>query len=128
MADENAARPWLVLDMDEGVLRREPTRRAAVDWMTSHAGGSVLSRHRYGPGAYEYTIGDRGEDRVSNYFVERLDAAVRAGWDHCFTVPDKYPYPDRPHDQDPNIDREQLLAELARDAATDSPETRTGPH
>jgi hypothetical protein len=122
MNSNNAARPWLVLDMDEGVLRREPTRRAAVDWMTSHDGGSVLSRHCSGPGAYEYTIGYPGEDRASNHFVERLDAAVRAGWDRCFPVPDKYPYPDRPHDEDPGIDRDRLLAELARDAATDSAE------
>ena len=117
----NAARPWLVLDMDEGVLRREPTRRAAVDWIIARDGGNVLRRHCSGPGAYEYTIGYAGDDGTSNYFVERLDAAVRAGWDHCFTVPDKHPYPDRPHDQDPDIDRDRLLAQLTRDDEPQSP-------
>lgn len=106
---------WMILDMDEGVIRREPTRRAAVAWIIGHHGGRVLQRYSYGPGgSYEYLIGCSGEDNVVSYFVERADAAVRAGWDWLFDVPDLYPYPDRPHETDPDIDRDALLAEASR--------------
>jgi len=109
-------RPWLVLDMDEGVIRREPTRRAAVAWMLEHCGGRVLSRHTYGPGAYEYHVGDPAEGNAVCYFVERLARAVRSGWDWWFEIPDAYPYPDRPHESDPDVDRDLLIKELTRRA------------
>ena len=106
------ALPWLVLDMDEGVIRRESTRAALVAWLLAEENGVVLRRRDQGPGAYEYTIGLPGEDSTSNYFVERLDAAVCNGWDWYFQVPDKFPFADRPHDQDFAVDRDALIAAL----------------
>jgi len=107
--------PWLILGMDDGVIRREPTRRAAVEWMCGQAGGEVLGRHAYGPGAYEYHVGIRTDEESSaGYFVERLDAAVHSGWDHWFEIPDTYPYPDRPYDTDMGIDRDLLIEQMRR--------------
>lgn len=82
--------------MDEGLLRREPTRKAAVDWCCLHLGGQVLGRHQFGPGAYSYLFGLRGES--SNYLsVEREDAARVQGWDVDSVA--LYPYPDNPYQQ-----------------------------
>lgn len=106
--------PWLILAMDEGVLRREPTLIAARAWMTGLFDGIVLSRHSYGPGAYEYTIGYRGEDSASSAFVERLESAVAGGWDDWLAIPDKYPFPDRPYAQDDSIDRDLMIKQKMR--------------
>lgn len=75
---------WLVLDMDDGVLRREPSRRAAVAWFQGFTlTDTVRERHQYGPGAYEYIVGVAGGDPEENRgaFIERVDAARRGGWD-----------------------------------------------
>lgn len=87
---------WLVLDMDEGVLRREPTRRAAVDWMRGYSGGQVLWSHRYGPGAYEYTVGFPGEENGFSAFVERTEHARVAGWP--VDTEAMYPHADDPYE------------------------------
>lgn len=89
---------WLVLDMDDGVVRREPTRKAAVDWLTGLTEGKVLSRYSYGPGAYEYRVGLDMDDCAS-WFVEREDVADdpnrKGGWD--ITQRPTYPHPDDPY-------------------------------
>ena len=73
---------WLVLQMDEGVLHRTRTRKAAVEWLLNYSGGRVLRRRQYGPGgAYEYEIGYDHED-YSSYFIEREDVAREEGWGH----------------------------------------------
>lgn len=35
---------WLVLDMDDGLLRREPTRKAALSWWMTHNGTDLVPR------------------------------------------------------------------------------------
>jgi len=75
---------WLVLDMDDGLLRREPTRRAALDWwMGLNGTGVVLRRHCYRPGAYEYVTASEGDrdDSCGGVFIERQDVAATGGWD-----------------------------------------------
>lgn len=87
---------WAVCDVDDGILRVEPTRRAAVRWLTFHCGGEVLARYAYGPGNYEYTVGLRGEDGSGGGFVVRADRLAASGWD-----PDQtplYPLVDDPHE------------------------------
>lgn len=95
--------PWLVLHMDEGLLRREATRKVAVKWGTDWY-GPVL--HRYGrDGAYTYVFGDA--DRAQLLFIERYDAAVdpnrNGGWESVADGPAKFPYADQPYQQ--NEDR-----------------------
>lgn len=101
---------WLILDMDDGVLRREPTRRQAVEWLCGAADGEVLSRYTYGPGEYSYTVGVRGEDGCMSASIERIDIIDRAGWGWALQVPDFYPFRDRPYVTDESIDRPLLLA------------------
>lgn len=91
--------PWLVVDMDEGLLRREPTRAAAVKWCRNWY-GPVMERHSYSPGAYSYTFGVRGEDRATFLFVEREDVAKSGAGSRVWNSTPKYPHPDRPYDED----------------------------
>jgi hypothetical protein len=83
--------------MDEGVLRREPSFRAAREWCINHSGAFVLGRHHYSNGGYEYRIGFRGEDHVDSYFIEPADTAGEQGWDPKQTP--LYPFDDDPHKQ-----------------------------
>lgn len=71
---------WLVCDMDEGLLRAERTRTAAVAWLCTHRGGKVLARYTYGPGNYEYSVGAADDDATSAFIVRR-DQLARCGWD-----------------------------------------------
>jgi hypothetical protein len=74
-------RPWYVLDVDDGVLRREPTRRKAVAWLlVFSASARVRRRYRYGSGSYEYTVGNSIIDAQS-WFIAREDCMTDAGWD-----------------------------------------------
>jgi hypothetical protein len=108
---------WLILDMDEGVIRREKSRRAAVAWLINHVGGAVQWRRTYGPGVYEYRVGPHIED-CAMYFVETQENAVRGSWEHWFSVPDLYPYPDRPHVTDNDLDRDVLIEAMWKELAT----------
>lgn len=73
--------PWLVCDMDEGVLRREPTRKAALRWSMNHLCASrVLERYAYGRGSYDYLLGDGGGDSAGGVSIVRADVAARSGW------------------------------------------------
>lgn len=92
------AKPWLVLDMDEGLIRREPSRKAAVAWCTGRSGIKVLSRHCFRPGAYQYTFGWPGEDSGFGHFIEHEDAARDGGWE-CLDDEAKYPHADDPYQQ-----------------------------
>jgi hypothetical protein len=111
MTASKSRQVWLVLDMDEGVIRREPSRRQAVAWILSHIGGKVLRRHSYGPGAYEYSIGANAE-ACAGCFVERLDVAMANGWGDWFQIPDLYPDPERPHRTDLDVDRDLLIEQM----------------
>jgi hypothetical protein len=92
---------WLVLDMDEGLIRIEPTRKAAVKWCTDWY-GPVLERNGR-DGAYYYVFGDKDSLRATSYFIERYDAAVdpnrNGGWENVADGPAKFPYADRPYDR-----------------------------
>ena len=100
----NRDRGWLVCDMDQGVLRCEPTRRAALAWAMRLAGHSrVYSRDSYGHGgAYGYTTGtDDPDDSRCYWFIERPYRARRGGFAGLGRP--LYPYPDRAYDQDPEV-------------------------
>lgn len=92
--------PWYVCDMDEGVLRREPTRRAALKWLLDQAcTTNVIERYAYGPGYYSYLVGSDREDSTDAAIV-REDCLRRYGID---TPPDqiepRYPYSNQPHEE-----------------------------
>jgi hypothetical protein len=79
----NSDRGWLVCDMDQGVLRCEPTRRAWLAWAMRLVGHSrVYGRDSYGRGgAYGYTTGtDDPHDTRCYWFIERPDRARRGGF------------------------------------------------
>lgn len=89
---------WLILDMDEGLLRVEPTRRDAVTWCTEQDGYVVRGRHCYGPGAYEYGFWWKGnEDSGHGLFIERFDTVGPTGWMWAVEQGARYPHPDQPY-------------------------------
>lgn len=92
---------WLVLHMDDGLIRRADTRKAAVQWCTGMY-GPVLRRSNIRPGAYYYVFGYRDSYRNHDLFVERYDVATdpnRGGWQVDADTVAKYPYADRPYDE-----------------------------
>lgn len=92
------ARPWLVLDMDDGLLRRERTRKAAVEWLLDHCDApQVVSRDDYRSGAYGYHVGTK--DDTTSAFIEHERAAPQGGWD--VTQAALYPHEDAPHEYVP---------------------------
>jgi hypothetical protein len=71
---------WFVCDMDEGVLKIEDSRRAALEWSKQHCGAeSVVARRSYGPGDYEYWIGTGPEDHSQVYII-REDRITSGEW------------------------------------------------
>lgn len=94
-------RVWLVCDMDDGVLRREPTRRKALDWWKSlNEAPRVLGSHRYAEGSYSYTVGHSAEDHAGSVAIVRADVAHYDGWDA-----DQQPL--YPYDDDRRFEREE---------------------
>lgn len=94
--------PWLVLDMDQGVVRVEPTRAAAVEWARHQYDGRVINREHSGEAWYEYFIGYSRDD-CSSVWIARADIVHR----HGFNAEQEpwYPYPDAPHDLGPRAAR-----------------------
>lgn len=90
--------PWLVCDMDDGVVRVAASRRAAVAWCSALTGMPVLGRaHAAGSTCYDYTFGSA--DDCVGFFVVRADHAHRHGF-----VADQqplYPYVNQPWQRGP---------------------------
>lgn len=129
--NEAAAMPretdWLVVDMDQGLLRRERTRRAALRWCMGMGGyNHVISRHRYGPGAYEYRVGFSttfpGDTDTDTWSIERVPRARRAGFAGV-DGPPLYPYADEPYTQDEQV---TALIEAGVDGRWWGPEVSSG--
>jgi hypothetical protein len=96
---------WLVCDMDDGLLRREPTRKKAVDWFKSHSDAAkVTERHAYGPGSYEYRVGE--PDDGASVFIVREDRAAAGMWD--LTQAPLYPLADDPHEMVDRLAQDSL--------------------
>lgn len=73
---------WFVCDMDDGIVRCEPTRRAARAWLLEHelfGPDQVLSRRANG-GLYEYQVGVDADDCVFAW-IGREDVLQRHGFD-----------------------------------------------
>ncbi|MDT8913522.1 hypothetical protein [Amycolatopsis sp. PS_44_ISF1] len=90
---------WYVCDMDDGVLRVESSRRDAVEWWKcDQIATDVIERHTYGPGFYDYLVGDSREDAARAAIVCE-DKLPRYG---ITTPPSQiqplYPCKDRPHE------------------------------
>lgn len=99
---------WFVCDMDDGILRQEPTRKDAVEWLKMRFGPRVLERHKYGPGDYEYIIGYGDYDR-SSAFVIRSDRVEASGF--SLDQPAMYPEKDKPHEAARESGKEPLRYE-----------------
>ncbi len=83
--------------MDDGILRQELTRKAAVEWLKGlSCGDKVLARHQYRPGDYEYRVGSNDQDRLSAWIV-RSDQLHHGGWP--VDQPALYPHKDSPYDR-----------------------------
>lgn len=98
---------WVAADMDEGILRREPTRRAAVHWFRNQVDASVTRRVSGREGSYEYEFINPGEDDAESAFIIREDRLERAGFDPSqaalYPLPDEpFTYVDRVIDEKPN--------------------------
>ncbi|MFE9993460.1 hypothetical protein [Streptomyces avermitilis] len=90
--------PWLVCDMDEGVMRVEPSMRAAVAWAKSYACTPVRERGNYpGGDCYDYVFGLPGEDATTCVFIMRADVAHGHGFNPVQQP--RYPYPDAPDER-----------------------------
>ena len=97
---------WLVCDVDEGVLRHEPTRRAALDWAKKHYGYVFVgSRDSSGSGSYTYVLFNLWDENRNTLAEDlggvsvqiiRQDVAQYGGWS-----PDQtplYPLEYKPHE------------------------------
>lgn len=90
--------PWVVCDVDDGVLRVEPTRAAAVEWARSFADAAgVKERHQYGEGRYEYVFADSDGDICGGVNIVRADVAHASGIDPLQQP--LYPFPDEPFER-----------------------------
>lgn len=90
-------RQWFVVEMDRGVIRREPTKAAALAWAVGRAfSTNVLpGRRRQHDGFYEYLVGpDRYE--CEQIWIARGDAAARQGFE--ITETPLYPYENDPYE------------------------------
>jgi hypothetical protein len=88
--------PWLVADMDQGVLRVEPTRAAALEWFKrKHGCDRVAERKQYGRHDYTYRLKTSGEYATSADIV-RADRFHRHGRDPLQQP--LYPFPDAPYE------------------------------
>ena len=115
---------WLVADIDQGIIRREPSRRAALGWILGYGAGQVLSRHDYsGRPIYDYIVGIPGEEEsASSYCLLRADVAHRWGFEWAFELPDQYPFPAQPYKRGAldDIEREQLRRYVERSSVRDN--------
>ncbi|THA72496.1 hypothetical protein E6R60_26565 [Streptomyces sp. A0642] len=92
--------PWLVCDMDMGVLRVASSRKEAVGWASIYAGSPVTTRHPFVPGSncYEYDFDGTG------LFIMAADVAHRHGLDPVQQP--LFPYPNDPYEE---VDRPVTL-------------------
>jgi len=97
---------WYIVDMDDGIVRRDPRKAGALHWCEGQAEGRILPgpRKTLSPGFYEYFIGFDIED-CTQFWIARGDAAVRQGFD--ITQEPIYPYPDRPYERGPRGEASQ---------------------
>lgn len=64
---------WAVCEPNRGVLRRENTRKAAVDWLCGHYCEGALEYHdSEGPGAYIYIVTDSAGEELGRWYVLRV--------------------------------------------------------
>lgn len=87
---------WLVGDMDDGVLRIEPTRTDALGWaMRDACADRVRHRHHYGSHNYGYVLAANDPDDCTSRFIGRTDTAHLQGYDP--NQPPLYPVPNEPY-------------------------------
>lgn len=91
---------WYVCDMDEGVLRVESSRRAAVEWwMSDQCASKVIERYTYGPGFYDYHVGHNREDWAGSAIVREDKLAQYGIITPLSEIKPLYPFADRPHEE-----------------------------
>lgn len=88
---------WLIADVDEGILRREASLKAARAWVRRYGEGQMRLNYAYSSGlAYDYTVTSPDETgwKVT---ILRADQAGAYGFEWAFELPDQFPYPTDPY-------------------------------
>jgi hypothetical protein len=93
--------PWVVADMDEGILRTARNITTARTWAKSHLATTTL---RLVSGR-DATCREYQEPEGNSVFIMRADHAYQHGFDA--TQQPRYPYPDQPHTE---VDRPETEA------------------
>ncbi len=76
-----ASHTWYIVDADDGLVRCEPTKEAALGWCKGRAPGRILpGRRKLGPGLYEFLIGE-GREGCSRFWICRADRLAVKGFD-----------------------------------------------
>ncbi|GAA1979312.1 hypothetical protein [Kitasatospora viridis] len=92
--------PWVVGDMDQGILHVAASRKAARDWAEDFACAPLASRsHFEGSTCWDYRFNHPGEDGGTDVYIMRADHAHLHGFDA--EQEPFYPYPDDPHEEGP---------------------------
>lgn len=88
---------WYVVDMDDGIVRRERTKYACLKWAKGMVEGDYVEsgRKRMHDGFYEYLLGFSREDRTC-FWIARGDAAQSSSFN--LDQEPLYPYPDYPYE------------------------------
>lgn len=97
-------RDWYVVDMDDGIVRREKTKKACLEWAIREFAVSeriLPGNKRMGDGFYEYFVGEDREDCTQIWIAQGV-AAARGGFD--LDQRPLYPHADQPHER---VDREE---------------------
>ncbi|MFE6000403.1 hypothetical protein ACFQ6C_26640 [Streptomyces sp. NPDC056454] len=90
--------PWLVCDLDAGIVRVESSRADAVRWARTHHRGRTIGRDIVADGWFSYRIGV-SPTQYDEVWVGRADVVHRQGFDPVQEP--LYPYPDSPNEQGP---------------------------
>lgn len=103
MSDGRMLTDWYVVDMDDGIVRREEAKAACLGWAITNLATSlrILPGKRKVGVLYEYFIGESRDD-CKQVLIARGDAAAQSGFD--IAQRPLYPYADKPHER---VDREE---------------------
>ena len=111
---------WLVLDIDQGILRRERSLEAARAWTRGYGEGQLRLEHAYPSRlAFEYGVISPDENGW-NAFIVRADQANIFGFAWAFELPDQFPYPADPyrHGALSDDDRAELRDHIEKEQRT----------
>jgi len=93
---------WYLCDMDDGILRAEPTKRAAKDWFRGWADTPRVNVHRVSAGDYYLTAAYDGGMYATSAFLMTAEVTAR----HAFDPGQRPLYPSAEHPYE-RVDRDE---------------------